>query len=165
FLLGHFALELSHRAVEHLRVEFESNSFDMSALLTTQQISRPAQFEIKSSNFETGTQIGEFLQRGQTTACDGRQLNLGWEQEISVSTAIRAAHAATQLVQLGESQALGAIDQNGVAKRDIQTVFDYRRCNQNVGFVMHELEHRFLEFGFWHLAVPDQNACPGDQLL
>ena len=61
------------------------------------------------------------------------------DQQVGIGAAVRAAHAAAQLVELGEPEAVGAVDQNRVAQRDVEAVLDDGRGHQNVGFVMHEL--------------------------
>ena len=111
-----FALHLADGALEHLGVEFEADGFDVAALLAAQQIAGAAQFEIERGDFEARAQIGKFLQRRQPAARDRRELDFGGHQQIGVGAAIGAAHASAKLVKLGEAQAVGAIDDDGVAR-------------------------------------------------
>ena len=60
--------------------------------------------------------------------------------------------------------AVGAIDDDGVAQRNIQSVFDDRRSNEDVGLVAHEVEHDLLQFAFAHLSVADDDARLRHQL-
>src|SRR6476661_7248282 len=96
----------------------------MAALLASEKVARASQLQIEGRNFEARAQVGKFFQSGQAAARDGSQLDLGRQQEIRVSSAIRPAHPAAQLVELGEPQAIGAVDENGVAQRNIQSVLN-----------------------------------------
>ncbi len=69
------------------------------------------------------------------------------------------------MVELGEAEAVGTVNQNRVAERNVEAVLDNRGSDENVGFVMHELQHHFFQFGFSHLAVADDDARLRDQLL
>jgi len=50
------------------------------------------------------------------------------------------------------------IDQDCIAQRNVEAVFDNRRRDQNVGFVMHEFQHHFFQLPFTHLPMPHSNA-------
>src|SRR5437868_5238294 len=56
------ALHFAHGALQHLRIKFESDRFDVAALLSAEKISRAPQFEIESSDLETGAEVGKFLE-------------------------------------------------------------------------------------------------------
>ena len=77
----------------------------------------------------------------------------GGQQQISVSAAIGTAHASAKLVELREAHAVGAVDDDGVAEGDVESVLDDGGGNQDIGFVMHEFEHHFFQFAFAHLPV------------
>ena len=160
-----FALHFADGAIEHLGVKLEADGFDMPALFAAQHVAGAAQFEIEGRDLEAGAQVGKFFQRRQAPARDGGQLDFGRQQQVGVGAAIRAAHASAQLVKLGESQAVGAIDEDGVAERDIEAVLDDGGRDQDVGFVMHELEHHFFQFAFRHLAVTYDDARSRHQRL
>jgi len=72
---------------------------------------------------------------------------------------VRAAHAAAQLVQLGEPETVGAIDDDRVRRRDVDAAFDDRRAQQDVEASMVEVEHYLFELAFGQLAVADPNLC------
>ncbi len=76
FVGSGLALHFADRALQHLRVEFEPDRFDVPALLSSKQISRAAQFEIERSNLETGAQVGKFFQRRQPAPRDRGQFDL-----------------------------------------------------------------------------------------
>src|SRR5208283_3693755 len=105
---------------------------------SAEQISRATQFEIEGSDLKSGAEVGELLERGQPPPGNRRQLNFRGQKQICVSAPVRAAHSSAQLIQLRQTQPIGAIDENRVAERDVEAVLDDRGRDQNVGFVMHE---------------------------
>src|SRR5690348_7450910 len=60
---------------------------------------------------------------------------------------------------------ISAIDEDRVAKGNVEAVFDDRGRDKNIGFVAHEAEHDFLEFTFGHLSMADNHARSWDELL
>ena len=69
------------------------------------------------------------------------------------------------MVEFGESQAVGAINQDGVTERDIEAVLNNGRRDQDVRFMMHKLEHHFFKLAFGHLPVSDDDARSRHKLL
>ena len=57
-----------------------------------------------------------------------------------------------------------AIDDDGVAEWNVETVLDDGCGHQDVGLVPHEGQHDALQFGFGHLAMADQDARFGHHL-
>jgi hypothetical protein len=49
---------------------------------------------------------------------------------------VRTADAAAQLVQLGQAEFLGAVDEDGVGVRVVDAGFDDRRAQQQVGALL-----------------------------
>ena len=158
-------LHLADRPVEHLGVQLEADGLDVAALLSAQQVSGAPKFQIEGRNLEAGAQVGKFLQRGETAAGHRSQLDFPRHQEIGVGAAVRSADAAAQLIELRKPETLGAADEDGVAEWDIEAVFDDGSGDENVGFVMHEFEHHFLQFPFRHLTVAYDDARPGHEFL
>src|SRR5258708_27697098 len=69
------ALHFTHGALQHLRIKFEPNRFDVAALLSAEKVSRAPQFEIQGSDLKPSTEIGKFLERGQAAPGNRRQLD------------------------------------------------------------------------------------------
>src|SRR5579885_2759929 len=67
-------------------------------------------------------------------------------------------------VQLGQPEAIGAVDEDGVGTGDIEAVLDDGRGDENVGFIANELEHDGLELFFAHLAMTDNHTSLGNEL-
>ncbi len=77
---------------------------------------------------------------------------------------VTASDPAAQLVQLGQTEAVGAVDQNGVGIRDVDAGFDDRAAQQQVEALALEVEHDLLQFALGHLAVADADPRFGHQL-
>src|SRR5579863_1171351 len=165
FLSRRLALHLTHRAVQHLSVEFEPDGFDVPALFATQQIAGATEFEIEGRDLEACAQVGEFFQGRQTAPGDGCKFNVCRDQQVGICTPIRSPHTAAQLVELRQSKTIGAVDDDGITQRNVEAVLDNRRGHKNVSFVMHEFKHHFFQFSFRHLAVSHDDAGLRDQRL
>ena len=66
FVFDLFAAELRNRALEHLRVEIESERVHVTGLLPAQQIARTPQFQIQSRDPKSSSQFRKLTNRGQT---------------------------------------------------------------------------------------------------
>jgi hypothetical protein len=87
------------------------------------------------------------------------------QEKIGVGLVLRAAHAAAQLVEIGEAEAVGAVDDDRVRVGDIEAAFDDRGGEQHVGFAGDEAGHHVLEFLRVHLAVADDDPRLGHEQL
>src|SRR6266853_3375207 len=94
------ALHFAYGALQHLRIKFEAHRFDVAALLSAEKISRAPQFEIESSDLETGAEVGKLLERGQTAAGNRRQLDFRRQKQVCVGAPVRAANASAKLIKL-----------------------------------------------------------------
>ena len=75
-----------------------------------------------------------------------------------------AAHAPAQLMQLGQAQLVGAVDDDGVGGGDIDAALDDGGAQQQVEAAVVEVQHDLFQVAFAHLAVADGDAGLGDQL-
>ena len=87
------------------------------------------------------------------------------QEEIGVGLVRAAADAAAQLVEIGEAEAVRAVDDDGVGVGNIEAALDDRGRNQHVGLAGDEARHHVLEFLGLHLAVADIDARLRDELL
>ena len=78
---------------------------------------------------------------------------------------VATTHTATQLVQLGQTELVGAADQNRVGRRNIDTGFDDGRAQQNVVALGHKVAHDFFQLALGHLAVGHGNAGLGQDFF
>src|SRR5271154_6603245 len=94
-------------------------------LLTAQHVACAAKFEIESGDSEAGAEFAELLHGGETFAGDVRERRVGRNEQVSVRALVRTADSATELIQLGEAEAVGAVDQDGVGMGDVEAIFHH----------------------------------------
>jgi hypothetical protein len=78
---------------------------------------------------------------------------------------MRAANPSPNLMELRQSELIGAIDENGIRGGYVDTTFDDGGANQKVATVVIKIKHNLLEFFFFQLAVNDANTRIGQKLL
>ena len=76
---------------------------------------------------------------------------------------VTAADAATQLVQLGQAEFVGALDDDGVGARHVDAGLDDGRGDQHVEALVVEVAHHLFQLAFAELAVTDADARLGHQ--
>ena len=162
-VLDLLALELADRFLEELHIHLEPDGLDVPALLSAEETAGSANFEVERGNPESAAEIAELLDRREPLFGDRRQIVFGRNQQVRVGRAIRSADTAAQLIQLRQAVAVGAIDDDRVGVRNIETVFDDRRGQQHVELARDEVEHGALERVLVHLAVAHHDARFGNQ--
>lgn len=66
---------------------------------------------------------------------------------------MRTPDAAAQLVQLSQPEVIGALDNNGVRRRNVDPGLDNGGTYQHVKTLVVEIVHHPFEFAFAHLPV------------
>ena len=69
-----------------------------------------------------------------------------------------AADAPADLVELGQAEGLGPLDDQRVGLRDVDARLDDRRAQQHVEALLVEVEHHAFEFALVQLAVADDDG-------
>ena len=102
-----------------LAIQIEANRADLAVLFAAQQISGAAQFQIERGNAEARAQIAEFFQSREAMPRQrGQVIRRGRHQQVGIGALIRSPHSPAQLIQLGESEAIGAIDDDRIGARE-----------------------------------------------
>ena len=127
----------------------------MPALLGAEQIAGAAQLEVAHRDPESRAELGVLAQGVQALAGDVEQAGVAVEQQVGVGLVLEPAHPAAQLIELRKPEAVGALDDEGVAVRDIEPALDDRRADQHLVLAGDELRHDPLQPGGVHLAVAD----------
>src|SRR6266702_3150955 len=68
-------------------------------------------------------------------------------------------------MKLGQSEFVGALDNDGVGRRNVDSGLDDGRADEQVVPLLQELAHHALEIALAHLAVRDRDARLGKELL
>src|SRR4029077_12936709 len=96
----------------------------MAVLLAAEHVAGAAEFEVESGDAESGAEFAEFFHGGEAFAGNVGERGVRGDEEVGVSALGGAADAAAELVEFGEAEAVGAINQNRVGAGDVQAVFD-----------------------------------------
>src|SRR5713101_3485872 len=99
-----------------------------------------------------------------TAARHGSEGNFRRNEKVSIGALAGAADAPAKLVEIGEAEAVGAVDEDGVGAGNVQAVFDNGGGHEDVGFIADELQHDPFEIFLAHLAVTDDDAGARDEL-
>src|SRR5699024_11674318 len=95
-------------------VEIESDSLDMTGLLTAEQIAGPADLEVLHRHLHPGAELGVRGQRRQTVVGGLGQLCVRRIEEVRIGAFPSAPDSPAQLMELGESVPVGVVDDEGV---------------------------------------------------
>ena len=101
--------------LQHRCIELETDRVDVAALLSAEQIARPAQFQVERGNLEPCAQVRKFLQCRQPAPRQGRQLNVSRHEQVCIRPPIRTSDPSAQLVEFRESVPVRPVDDHGVA--------------------------------------------------
>ncbi len=133
----------------------------MAALRGAEHVSRAANLQVAHRDFESGAERRVLLDRVDALARRAFGHHLARQHQVGVGLHLRAAHAAAQLVQIGEPEAVRAVDDDRIGIRNIEPALDDRRRDQHIGLPIHETLHHLLEFILVHLAVADLDPRAG----
>ena len=102
---------------------------------------------------DTGTQVAELLESLQSPATLYGQCRQRRCQQIAESLAVAASHTASHLVQVGESEVVSSIDDDGVGIGNIDTVLHDSCRQQHVVVIILEVDDNLFQFLRFHLPV------------
>ena len=84
-------------------------------------------------------------------------------QQVGVGLVVAATDAAAQLVQLGQAELVGALDEDGVGAGHVDAGLDDGRGHQHVEALVVEVAHHLFQLALVHLSVADADARLRDQ--
>ena len=148
--------ELGDGLAQQLDVELEAERGDVPGLLRAEQLARAADLEVAHRDREAGAELGVVGERRQPRARLRRQLRGVRIEQVRVGEDVGAADAPADLVELGEPERVGALDDQRVRLRDVEAGLDDRRRDEHVRVAAQEREHPLLELALAHLAVRDE---------
>ena len=125
----------------------------MAGLFVAQQIARAANVEIVAGELEPGAERIEIAEHFQALFGDFRKLRVLGVGQIGVGAQFGAPDAAAQLIELGEAENVGAVDDDRIRARQVETAFDDRGGEQDVVFALVESAHPLLDLARAHLTV------------
>src|SRR5258708_28671464 len=104
----------------------------MAVLLTAEHVAGAAKLEVQGGDAETGAEFAELFHGGEAFAGDVGERGVRRNEEIGIGALRGTADAAAQLVEFGEAEAVGAVDQNGVGAGDVQAVLNDGGGDKNI---------------------------------
>ena len=155
----------AHGPFQHLGVEGEAHFVNLAALVFAQQFPGAANLEIVGGQGETRAQVFQGLQGLQALhRVPGH--GFGWRSnEIGVGAVMGAAHPAAQLVQLGQAQLVGAVDDDGVGRGHVDAALDDGGGHQDVETLVVEIAHDAFQLALAHLSVGEIHPRARHQFL
>ena len=156
-------LERAHRMVEHVGIQVETDLLHLAGLRFAQHFAGAADFQVMHGEIKARAQFFHHLDGFQAFLGRRGERILAHGQQIGIGLMVRAADATTQLVQLRQAEAIGAIDQDGVGIGNVDAGFDDGRAQQQVEALLHEVAHDTLQIAFMQLAMRHRNARFGQQ--
>ena len=112
--------QLGHGLAEQLDVELEADRGDVAGLLGAEQVAGAADLEVAHRDREARAELRVVGERGEPGARLGGQLLPVGIEEVGVGGDVAPAHAPADLVELGEAEGVGALDDERVRLRDVE---------------------------------------------
>ena len=135
------------RLLEQLLVELDADLADVARLLLAQQIAGAADVEVVAGELEAGAQRVERLHDLEPLGRRLVQRLARRHGEIGIGAGLAAADAAAQLVELGQAEHVGAMDDHRVGVADVEAAFDDVGRQQQVELAVDEVLHGVLDLG------------------
>src|SRR3954470_17241963 len=149
------ALARPDRLVEHAHVQLEAERRDVAGLLVAEQVAGAADLEVPHRDLEAGAELGVVAERAQALRRLLGERGRARVQEVRVRALARAADTPADLVELGEAEEVGALDDQRVRLRDVDARLDDARRDEHVGLAAQEAHHPLLELLLLELPVRD----------
>lgn len=78
---------------------------------------------------------------------------------------VGSSDATAKLIELGEAELVGILDDEGVGVGDVESGFDDGGADEDINFALDESDHDRFEFFLIHLSVTDGDAGLGDEFF
>ena len=126
-------LHLVHGVGQHLAVHLVADGRDVAGLLGAEDVARPADLQVAHGDPEARAEVRVFLDGLEPLGGDGRDRPCVRQEQVGVGPVLVPPDAAAKLVQLGQAEAVGVVDEDRVGVGDVQARLDDRRADQHVG--------------------------------
>ena len=130
-------------------------------MLAAEDVASTPDLEVGERDLEPGTELGRVEDRLEPLPSLLAHPLAPPVEQIGVGPSRRPSDPAPELVQLGKPEGVGAVDDDRVRVRDVQSGLDDRRADEDVGVACRERDHHALEVTLGHLAMADDEAGAG----
>jgi len=129
---GGFMLLSPDSRSEQLTVHFVADGIDMPTLLAPEDIASAADFQIAQGDTKSGAELRIFLD-GLKAFSSGR-INGAFDrqEQIGVGPVFVATDPTAELVEFGQAEPVGIVDDDGIGVGDIQAGFDDGGTDEDV---------------------------------
>src|SRR5690606_5203120 len=110
--------------IQDLVVRLEPDVIDEAALLSPEQVAGSPDIHVPHRQIESAAQIAELLHRLKALPGLAREPVDGRDEQIAERLSVRAPDAPAKLMKLRQSEAVRAVDDDGVGVRDVEPVLD-----------------------------------------
>ena len=139
-------------------VKLEADFLDVAGLLVAKEIAGAADVEIVRGELEAGAECVERLQHLEAALGLLRNFPRARQRQQRIGAELGAADPATQLIDLRQSEHIGAMHDQSVRGRNVEAGFDDSGRKEHVIFAIVERAHHAFEHRRRHLAVGDRDA-------
>ena len=136
----------------------------MPRLLVAEQVAGAADVEVVAGELEAGAQAVEGGEDLEPLLGAFGHRAVGRRRHVRIGARLRPADAAAQLVELGEAEAVGAVDDHRVGARDVEPALDDGGRQEHVVAPVVEGAHPLLDLARRHLPVGGDVADLGHRL-
>ena len=162
--LDGLALGLCDGLPQHLHVQVVADGLHVAVLAVAQQTARAADLQIAHGDAEAGAEGRELPDGGQPFLRDVGEGLVPPEGEVGIGFAAAAAHAAPDLVQLGQTHPVGVFDDEGVAVAHVDAGLDEGGADEDIDLAVEQVLPDGVQLLLGHLAVGDADAGTGHHL-
>ena len=157
-------LQPRHALPQQLAIQLEADPDDVAALLGAEQVAGTAELEVAHGDAKARAELVVLPDGAQPLPGQVQHARVPVEQQVGVGLVLETADAAAQLVELRQAEAVRALDDEGVAIRDVEAALDDRGANQHLVLPGDEIGHHALEPVRAHPAVADADVHSRQQL-
>jgi len=124
-----------------------------------------ADLQIPERELEPRAEFGQLLERPEPPLGLIVDPAVGRDEQVGVRLLALPAHPSTELIELGQAEPVGAVDDDRVRRRDVEARLHDRGRDQDVRLPRDELDHRGFQLALAHLAMGHDHAGVGDEFL
>ena len=133
----------------------------MAGLLGAEQVARAADLKVAHRDLEAGAELRVLADRVEPLFRDLGEDLAAAEGQVGEGVARGPPHAAADLVELGEAQAVGVLDDQGVDVRDVDAGLDDRGADEDLDLAVGHALHDVAELVLVHSPVGDGDLRAG----
>ena len=137
----------------------------MTGLFVAKNVAGAPYFQVFHGDLVAGAEGGVFHDGAQALPRLGVEGKGSRDDKVGPGLAVGAPDAASQLVEVGEAEALGVVNYYRVDVRHVYAAFHDHGADKNVVLAFHEIFDDFLKIFLWHLPVTHGDPGVRQELL